>query len=1061
MKSNVKTVNPRKAYWRSQNNPRTKRQNTDHRASLLSKIISCSALNSFSVLIALLCYIAILAFALVTAPTAHASDPTAGTITPGSTPLSWHGMAIGGGALNAPLVLAGEDLCEEGVTCDTFYLTLSGTPADWVGKQVHVTISWLSPTTDYDLYVHKDSLDGPEVASSGRGATSPTGPLTQEDVDLDPDNPDQGTGVYAVHVVYYAATAADQYTGTATVVNKAVPSPTPTPSPTVTPTPSTEPAPRFSTYAAPGGLGNDAGEPTVGINFKNNNVMYLAGKQTLRAVFDDSSSPAQVAWSDKSYLTTSINTNDPILFTDSKTGRTFVSQLVVGTKQSLSAYTDDDGDTWKPSQGSGINTGVDHQTIGGGPFGSTASPIGPYQHAVYYAAQDIALAEFAMSLDGGQTYGPGVPMYNLTQCGGIHGHIKVASDGTIYVPNASCFSEERGQDEQGVAVSEDNGLTWAIRTVPGSHISSWDPSVSAGEDGTIYFGYADADQTPRVAVSHDKGVTWVNDQPVNGAFAIKTMAFPAIVAGDSDRAAYAFLATTDAGIAMGSGTSFRGTWHLFVATTYDSGGSWVTTDVTPTDPVQRGNLCDAGLSCPSDPIDTRNLLDFMDVQIDNKGRILVAYADGCTSPDCIAGVDRTGPSGTPDGRVDSFDNDGASKATIARQSGAKPLFRAFDPPIPSAPAAPQLIAGTNGQSAFLTWSTPDDGGSVITGYKVYRGVGTGTEALLASVGPDTNSYTDAANGSNLFYRVSAVNAVGEGARSVKVTPAVLESACRLPGITVGVDELDNAPNTPLVPQVDLRRLYVAEPYSGGANKLVFTLQLASGGALPPNSQWYIIWNRLTPDANHDRNYLAAKSDALGNLTFEHGRVSYPLVYLDPQPNQGNIPTRFGAAEGSYDPVKGIITISVTNDKVDNVSANQQLLSMEARSFLGRNDGLPINQNTSSDFATAASYTFVGNESCNLPPAAPTNLTATSQQTGQPRGEITLGWSDNSNDETSFSIERSTSLNSGFVEVVTVGANTVTYTDRNLARKTTYYYRVRALKGTAKSGYSNIAGARTK
>jgi hypothetical protein len=789
--------------------------------------------------------------------------------------------------------------------------------------------------------------------------------------------------------------------------------------------------------------------------------MFIAGKQTLRASFDDSGSPAKATWSDKSYLTTSVTTNDPILFTDSKTGRTFVSQLVVGTKQSLSAYTDTDGDSWSISQGSGINTGVDHQTIGGGSFGTTASPIGDYPNAVYYAAQDIALAEFAMSLDGGRTYGPGVPMYNLSQCAGIHGHIKVAGDGTIYVPNASCFNDERGLDEQGVAVSEDNGITWAIRTVPGSRPSSWDPSVGIGKDGTVYFGYGDADLVPRVAVSHDKGQTWVNDQPVNGAYAVKTLAFPAMTAGDNDRAAYAYLATTEAGLAMGSGTGFRGVWHLYVATTYDSGKSWVTTDVTPNDPVQRGNICDAGLSCPSDPIDTRNLLDFMDVQVDNKGRILVAYADGCTSPDCIAGKDRTGPDGTPDGRVDSFDNDGASKATIARQSGGKSLFSKYDPPVPSAPAAPQLIAGTNGQSSFLTWSTPDDGGSAITGYKIYRGIGTGTETLLANAGPDTNSYTDNANGSSFFYRVSAVNAVGEGAKSVKVTPSVLESACRLPGITVGVDEVDNAPNTPLVPQVDLRRLYVAEPYSGGVNKLVFTLQLASGGALPPNSQWYIIWNRVTPDANHDRNYVAARSDALGALTFEYGRVSYPLVYLDPKPNQGNIPTRFGAAEGSYDTAKGTITISVTNDKVDNVSANQQLLSMEARSFLGRNDSLPINQNTSSDFATAASYTLVGNESCNQPPAAPSNLTATSAKSGPPSGEITLAWTDNSNNETSFAIERSTSLDSGFVEVATVGANTISYTDRSLARKTTYYYRLRAVKGTAKSGYSNIAGARTK
>jgi hypothetical protein len=1050
MNPNTKRINTRVSY-------RGYQKNLQKQSSIFSRIIACRALNSFGVLITLVGVLALLTVAFIAGPTAEASNPTAGTIGPSSPDLTWQGTGVAGGALNAPLVLKGEDLCEEGVTCDTFYLTLSGTPADWAGKQVHVSLSWLSPGTDYDMYVHKDSLEGPEVASSGRGATDPTGPLTSEDVDLDPDNPDQGTGVYAIHVVYYAATAADQYSGKAAVTLKPAPTPTPTPNPSPTPTPSTEPAPRFNNYPASGGLGIDAGEPTLGVNFKTNNVMYLSGKQTLRAVFDDSGSPAKATWSDKSYLLTSLSTNDPILFTDSKTGRTFVSQLIVGAKQSLSAYSDDDGDSWSPSQGSGINSGVDHQTIGGGSFGETASPIGDYPNAVYYAAQDDALAEFAMSLDGGRTYGPGVPMYTLLQCAGIHGHIKVASDGTIYVPNANCGENS----EQGVAVSEDNGITWAVRTVPGSHASSWDPSVGIGEDGTVYFGYGDADQTPRVAVSHDKGLNWVFDQPVNGDYAVKTLAFPAMVAGDSERAAFAYLATTDAGIAMGSGTTFRGVWHLYVATTYDSGKSWVTTDVTPNDPVQRGNICDAGLSCPLDSIDTRNLLDFMDVQIDNKGRILVGYADGCTSPDCIAGKDRTGPNSVPDGRVDSFDNDGASKATIARQSGGKTLFKRYDPPVPAAPAAPQLIAGTNGQSAFLTWSTPDDGGSAITGYKIYRGVGTGTETFLANAGPDTNSYTDAATGSSFFYRVSAVNAVGEGARSAKVTPSGLESACKLPGITVGVDELDTAPNTPLVPQVDLRRLYVAEPYSGGLKKLTFTLQLGSGGALPPNSQWYIIWNRVVPDDNHDRNYVALKTDLLGTPAFEYGRLSYPLVYTAPQPNQGNIPTKFGAAEGSYDAAKGIITISVTNDKVDNVSANQQLLSMEARSFLGRSDSLPVNQNISSDFATAASYTLVGNESCNLPPAAPTNLSATSPQSGPPRGEIALSWTDNSLNETNFKIERSTAIDSGFVEVATLGANAVSYVDQNLARKTTYFYRVRAIRGTAKSGYSNIAGARTK
>jgi len=47
-----------------------------------------------------------------------------------------------------------------------------------------------------------------------------------------------------------------------------------------------------------------------------------------------------------------------------------------------------------------------------------------------------------------------VPIYNLTECGGLHGHIRVSSGRTAYVPNASCSGK------QAVVVSADNGLTW-------------------------------------------------------------------------------------------------------------------------------------------------------------------------------------------------------------------------------------------------------------------------------------------------------------------------------------------------------------------------------------------------------------------------------------------------------------------------------------------------------------------------------------------------------------------------------------------------------------------------
>ena len=135
---------------------------------------------------------------------AAAANPASATITPTSaTPVSWVGTAPGGAAY-------GESTCQESINCETFFLTLSGTPAEWAGKTVRVKIGWLLPASDYDLYVHKGTATGPEIDSSATGA-----PGTTEGVTIDPAS--TGTGVYAIHVVYFSAVAADQYSGSATV----------------------------------------------------------------------------------------------------------------------------------------------------------------------------------------------------------------------------------------------------------------------------------------------------------------------------------------------------------------------------------------------------------------------------------------------------------------------------------------------------------------------------------------------------------------------------------------------------------------------------------------------------------------------------------------------------------------------------------------------------------------------------------------------------------------------------------------------------------------------------
>lgn len=89
--------------------------------------------------------------------------------------------------------------------------------------------------------------------------------------------------------------------------------------------------------------------------------------------------------------------------------------------------------------------------------------------------------------------------------------------------------------------------------------------------------------------------------------------------------------------------------------------------------------------------------------------------------------------------------------------------------------------------------------------------------------------------------------------------------------------------------------------------------------------------------------------------------------------------------------------------------------------------------------------------------APTNLTATAVSISQ----IDLSWTDNSNNESMFFIERSLSEASGFIRIKSVPANQTTFSNINLNPNTTYYYRVQAYPGyDPGSDYSNVAYATT-
>jgi len=91
-----------------------------------------------------------------------------------------------------------------------------------------------------------------------------------------------------------------------------------------------------------------------------------------------------------------------------------------------------------------------------------------------------------------------------------------------------------------------------------------------------------------------------------------------------------------------------------------------------------------------------------------------------------------------------------------------------------------------------------------------------------------------------------------------------------------------------------------------------------------------------------------------------------------------------------------------------------------------------------------------------PLGAPSNLVISSVSYTQ----AVLSWTDNSDEETGFKVERRTGIDGTYTQVGTTGANVTTLTNSGLTQGTEYYYRVRSYIGTNNSEYSNEAAATT-
>ncbi|MCF7929353.1 MAG: fibronectin type III domain-containing protein [Spirochaetales bacterium] len=90
----------------------------------------------------------------------------------------------------------------------------------------------------------------------------------------------------------------------------------------------------------------------------------------------------------------------------------------------------------------------------------------------------------------------------------------------------------------------------------------------------------------------------------------------------------------------------------------------------------------------------------------------------------------------------------------------------------------------------------------------------------------------------------------------------------------------------------------------------------------------------------------------------------------------------------------------------------------------------------------------------MAPKAPSDLATTPQSASQ----IDLTWSDNSDNEEEFQIQRDSG--SGFQGIDTVGADSTAYSDQGLSADTSYSYRVRAANSAGESAWTEEVSATT-
>jgi len=370
--------------------------------------------------------------------------------------------------------------------------------------------------------------------------------------------------------------------------------------------------------------------------------------------------------------------------------------------------------------------------------------------------------------------------------------------------------------------------------------------------------------------------------------------------------------------------------------------------------------------------------------------------------------------------------------------------------VPSPPV--NLVAVPSDGQMSLSWQAPvDDGGSAVTGYRVYRKTGSSSYSLLATV--VTLAYTDGSvsNGVTYFYVVTAVNAAGESPYSNEVSATPGQEV-------VAPDAPTNLVAVPSDGQVSLS--WQAPVDDGGSAVTGYRVYRKTG-----SSSYSLLATVVIPGYTDNSvsngvtyYYVVTAVNDVGESPYSNEVSATP----EQEVVAPDAPTELVAVPGD-----GQVSLSwqapvddggsaVTGYRVYRKTGDSSYSLLTTIIALGYTDGSVSNGVTYYYIVTAvnsAGESPYSNEVSTTPrtvPSSPANLVAVPGD-----GQVSLSWlvpvSDGGSAITGYRVYRKTGSSSYSLLTTVVAPG---YTDGSVSNSVTYYYVVTAVNAAGESPYSN-------